>query len=63
MLDSEHGQLADHLVASTLDTFRRLSPKSRIECRIPTWQPEVLAAAKLCGFQEEYESHTMGMQV
>jgi ribosomal protein S18 acetylase RimI-like enzyme len=62
MLDREHGQLADHLVASTLDAFRRLSPKSRIETHIPTWQPELLAAAKLSGFQEQYESHTMGMQ-
>ena len=63
MLDPEHHQLADHLVASTLDTFRRLSPRSRIECHIPTWQPELLAAAKLCGFQEQYEGHTMGMKV
>ena len=63
MLDPEHPQLADHLVASTLDTFRRLSPRSRIECHLPTWQPELLAAAKLCGFQEQYEGHTMGMKV
>jgi ribosomal protein S18 acetylase RimI-like enzyme len=63
LLDPAHPQLADHLVASTLDTFRRLSPRSRIECQIPTWQPDLLVAAKLCGFQEQYESHTMGMQV
>jgi ribosomal protein S18 acetylase RimI-like enzyme len=62
-LDSEHVQLADHLVASSLEDFRRLSPRSRIECEIPTWQPELLAATQLCGFQEQYSHHTMGMQV
>jgi ribosomal protein S18 acetylase RimI-like enzyme len=62
-LDPEHPQLADQLVASTLDMFRQLSPRSHIECDIPTWQPELLAAAKLCGFQEQYVHHNMGIQM
>jgi GNAT superfamily N-acetyltransferase len=63
MIDPGHGQVAPYLVGTTLHAFAQLSPRNRIECHIPNWQPALIEAARANGFSRQYESYSMGMQL
>jgi len=61
--EKEHGELAPYLVGQMLYTIGQRSPRSRIECQIPNWQPRLIEAAEAAGFEVNLEMQSMGLRV
>jgi ribosomal protein S18 acetylase RimI-like enzyme len=61
--EKEHGQLAPYLVRHVLYTIGQRSPRSRIECMLPSWQPRLIEAAMASGFHADLEMQSMGLRV
>jgi ribosomal protein S18 acetylase RimI-like enzyme len=61
--ENEHPDLGPYLVNQALYIFGRSSPRNRIECQIPSWQPRLIEAAEASGFKAEYEYQSMGLKL
>jgi ribosomal protein S18 acetylase RimI-like enzyme len=61
--EKEHGELAPYLVGQALHAIGQRSPRSRIECQIPNWQPRLIEATEASGFQVDFEMQSMGLRV
>jgi GNAT superfamily N-acetyltransferase len=61
--EKEHAELAPYLVSQVLYTIAQRSPRSRVECQIPNWQPSLIEAAKAFGFHADLEMESMGLRV
>jgi hypothetical protein len=58
-LDETHAPLAPHLVGRLLGQVLRSSPGRRIEIDLPVWQPALIEAARLAGFELRWEFRRM----
>jgi ribosomal protein S18 acetylase RimI-like enzyme len=60
--EKEHGELAPYLVGQVLYTLGQRSPRSRIECLLPDWQPRLIEAMEASGFHADHEMQSMGLR-
>jgi hypothetical protein len=61
--EKEHGELAPYLISQVLYTIGQRSPRGRIECQVPDWQPRLIEAAEAAGFHMDLEMQSMGLRV